>query len=184
MERWQKGHRTMRKRHKLLLAAAGAAVGTVTGGIVVGGRFKRRAEASAEQMEKLHTLYMVFDQWLALRQEGKSLKQYFIDNNYRTVAIYGMRELGERLYSELNGSDVIVKYAIDKNADAVYTDTVDVVTPGSGLEPVDVIVVTAIHYFDAIKEELCKEVSCPVVSLADIIAMKGLYEAQRDERGI
>ena len=37
------------------------------------------------------------------------------------------------------------------------------------LAPVDVIVVTAISYFDEIEEKLSERVDCPVVSLEDIV---------------
>lgn len=79
-----------------------------------------------------------------------------------------MRELGEHLYEELNGSDITVTYAIDKNADAIYAE-VAVVTPDDTLEPVDVIVVTAITFFDEIEEILAEKVDCPIVSLEDIL---------------
>ncbi len=118
--------------------------------------------------KKVHELYMAFDQWLRICQEGKTLVEYFKQNNYKTLAIYGMKELGERLYDELKGSDIIVKYAIDKNADSIYAD-VNVVVPNDELEAVDVIVVTAITYFDEIEENLSAKVDCPIISLEDIL---------------
>ncbi len=38
--------------------------------------------------------------------------------------------------------------------------------------PVDAIVVTAITFYDEIKEELSRKIDCPIISLEDI-----LYEA-------
>ena len=35
--------------------------------------------------------------------------------------------------------------------------------------PVDAIVITAITFFDEIREEVLKKVDCPVVSLEDIL---------------
>ena len=155
------------KRNKLLSVLAGA----MAGGVAVGTIFKKRTDAANEALKKSQRLYLVFDQWLSLRQEGKSLEEYFKQNNYKTVAIYGMRELGQRLYDELKDSDITVKYAIDKNADAVYTD-VDVVRPDEHLERVDVIVVTAVYYFEEIKEMLSGKVDYAIASLEDVIRMK------------
>ena len=87
---------------------------------------------------------------------------------FRSVAIYGMKELGERLYDELENSGIEVCYIIDKNADSIYAD-VDVITPDDDLKPVDVIVVTAIYYFDEIEEMLSEKVDYPVISLEDIL---------------
>ena len=148
----------------LIGAAAGAAAGSVATGSATSKKIKEMAEGHA----KVHELYMAFDQWLRLRQEGKTLVEYFKQNDYKTMAIYGMKELGERLYDELEGSGVTVKYVIDKNADAICAE-VDVVTPDQKLEDVDVIVVTAIYYFDEIEEMLSEKIDCPIVSLEDIL---------------
>lgn len=146
----------------------GMAAGAAAGGIAAGTKSSKKIKGMVETEAKVHELYMAFDQWLQIRQQGKSLVEYFKNNGYKTVAVYGMKELGERLCDELKGSDVTVSYAIDQNADAIYAD-VDVVTPDEVLAPVDVIVVTAITYFDEIEEKLCEKVDCPIISLEDIL---------------
>lgn len=79
-----------------------------------------------------------------------------------------MKELGEHLYDELEGTGIIVQYIIDKNADQIYAD-VEVKTPDEKLDQVDAIVVTAVYYFDEIEEMLSEKVDCPVLSLEDIL---------------
>lgn len=147
---------------------AGMAVGAVAGGVAAGTTSSKKIKEMADGHAKVHMLYMAFDQWLHVRQEGKTLVEYFEKQGYKTVAIYGMKELGERLYDELQGSGITVKYIIDKNADSIYAD-VDVITPDEELEQVDVIVVTAIYYFDEIEEMLSEKVDYPIVSLEDIL---------------
>lgn len=153
---------------KGISALLGMAVGAAAGGITVKKKLSKKINGLRSGHVKVHELYMAFDRWLQIRQQGKSLVEYFTKNGYKTVAVYGMKELGERLCDELKGSDVTVSYAIDKNADAIYAD-MDVVTPDEELAPVDVIVVTAITYFDEIEEMLCEKVDCPVISLEDIL---------------
>lgn len=153
---------------KGISALFGMAVGAAAGGIAVGKKSSEKLQKSQEHRKKVHELYMALDQWLQIRQEGKTLVEYFQKNEYKTVAVYGMKELGERLCDELKDSEVTVKYAIDKNADAIYSD-VDVVTPDDELAPVDVIVVTAITFFDEIEEMLSEKVDCPIISLEDIL---------------
>ncbi len=147
---------------------AGMAVGVVAGGAVTANTSSKKIKDMSDRGAKVHELYMAFDQWLRLRQEGKTLVEYFEKHGYKTVAIYGMKELGERLYDELSGSDIKVSYAIDKKADSIYAE-VDVVTPEEQLAPVDVIVVTAIYYYDEIEEELSEKVDYPIISLEDIL---------------
>ena len=153
---------------RVISTVGSAAIGVAAGSAAVKFSENKKVVEKQEQLRKLHVLYMAFDQWLQIRQAGKSLAEYFVKNNYKTVAVYGMKELGERLCDELKGSEITVCYAIDKNADQIYAD-VDVVTPDDDLMPVDVIVVTAIYYFDEIEEMMCKKVECPIVSLEDIL---------------
>lgn len=159
----------MKKRFGIIASTfVGMVVGAATGGVAVGADSSRKIKEMTEKAAKVHELYMAFDQWLRIRQEGKTLLGYFEKQGYKTVAIYGMKELGERLYDELQGSGITVKYIIDKNADAIYAD-VDIITPDEELKAVDVIVVTAIHYFDEIEEMLSDKVDYPIVSLEDIL---------------
>lgn len=154
--------------NKVLTTLAGAAAGAAAGGIAARSVSSKKIKELLDGHAKVHELYMAFDQWLRIRQEGKTLVEYFERNEYKTVAIYGMKELGERLFDELEGSGIEVRYIIDKNADAIYAD-VDVITPEDDLEPVDVIVVTALYYFDEIEEMLSDKVDYPIVSLEDIL---------------
>lgn len=149
-------------------ALAGAVAGAMAGGAAVGKILNKGSKARDEMLAKMKAFYFLQNQWLCNLQEGKTLADYFKRNDYHTVAIYGMKELGERLYDELKDSGIVVKYAIDKNAEGLYTD-LDVVTPEEELEEVDVIVVTAVSYFDEIEEMLCEKTDCPIVSLEDIV---------------
>lgn len=74
----------------------------------------------------------------------------------------------ERLLDELKDCGVEVKYAVDKNADSIYAD-LDVHLPDEELPKVDVVVVTAVYFFDEIYNNLMDKVSCPIVSLEDVI---------------
>lgn len=156
---------TMKKGFSAVL---GMAAGVTAGGIAIEMASSKKIKEKAEAHAKLYELYMAFDQWLQIRQEGKTLVEYFTKNGYKTVAVYGMKELGERLCDELKNSDVAISYAIDKNADSIYAE-IDVVVPDDDLVPVDVVVVTAITYFDEIKEMLCEKMDCPIISLEDIL---------------
>ena len=76
--------------------------------------------------------------------------------------------MGEELLYELKDSEVEVKYAIDKNADELYVGT-DVYRPDEELEPVDAVIVTAVHWFDDIERDMKEKLGCPVLSLDNVI---------------
>lgn len=153
---------------KSTIASLSVLFGSAIGAIAVKFVQTPKTMKRADHTQKMTEFYQLLIEWLRIKQEGKSLTSFFIQNDYKTIAIYGMKELGERLYNELKDSEIQVKYIIDKNADVIYAD-IDVVEPESTLEEVDVIVVTAIHYFDEIEMMLGEKVDYPIISLEDVI---------------
>lgn len=147
---------------------AGVAVGGLAGTIAMGMKNEKQEEKLKKRTDKFYGYFHLVNQWLVLKNEGKSLKIYFEKNNYKKIALYGMGELGNRLFEELKGSNVEISYAIDQKADRIYSD-VKVVTIEDRLEPVDVIVVTPIFDYDEIEELLMDRSDCPVVSLEDVV---------------
>ncbi|MBO5468259.1 MAG: hypothetical protein J6A03_00755 [Lachnospiraceae bacterium] len=147
-------------------------VGLVTGvigGVIVGGKLiSGRVETVSPKVDKFKGYYNTLNQWLMLKQQGISLEKYFTDNKYNKIAIYGMGELGNRLYDELKDSSIEVKYAIDQNAMAVYSN-IDVVDMDEITDDVDVVVVTAVFAMEKVESELQLKISCPIVSLEDIV---------------
>lgn len=143
-------------------------LGASTGAVAVGLNQKKKNETTDDLLKKMGEFYKLLLKWLEIEQKGHSIRSYFTDNGYKTIAIYGMKELGERLFDELRDSEVEVKYIIDKKAETMYAD-VDIITPDEDLEEVDAIVVTAIHYMDEIEEMLEQKVDYPILSLTEII---------------
>lgn len=148
----------------LLSTLGGAAAAAVAVKKVAG----NATEAQHNMSEKHLALFLMMNQWVAVKQEGKNLADYLKKMGYKTIAIYGMSYAGERLVEELKDSDIEIKYGIDKNADKIYSD-IDVVTMEGELAEVDAIVVTPIFFFDEIEEELSAKTDCPVISLEDIL---------------
>lgn len=143
-------------------------LGASTGAAAVGFQQRKRKAATDDLLQKMGEFYKLLLKWLEIEQKGKSIRSFFVENGYKTIAIYGMKELGERLFDELRDSEVEVKYIIDKKADTMYAD-VDIITPEEEMEEVDAIVVTAIHYMDEIEEMLEQKVDYPILSLQEVV---------------
>ena len=151
------------------VAILGALLGAVAGAAGAGYVGSKQVSKKTVKVDKFKGYYNMLNQWLILKQEGKNLSEYFVTNGYKTIAIYGMGEMGNRLYDELKGSDITVKYAIDKNAASTYSE-LDVIDPDvAEFEAVDAIIVTATFAFDEIEEMLSEKVECPIVSLEDVV---------------
>lgn len=148
----------------VLSTIIGAAAGAMGSGYFSG----KKVEQKAEKVDKFKGYYNMLNQWLILKQEGKNLSEYFKDNGYKTIAIYGMGEMGNRLYDELKGSDIKIKYAVDKDAASTYSE-LDVIEKEDDFDTVDVMVVTATFAFAEIEEEISDKVDFPIISLEDVV---------------
>lgn len=106
--------------------------------------------------------------WLEIRQKGHSLGEYFKQYNIHEIAIYGIGPLGVRLYDELEGTEITVKYLIDKNHYNI--DQMFEFVPADG-EPIDVdaIVVTVLSEQEQIINRLKSEGYDVVVGLRDVL---------------
>ncbi len=148
----------------LFSAAVGATAGVVGMSKVLGDKVNQKQKLSDKHL----ALFLMMNQWVKIKQEGKNLSSYFEEAGYHEIAIYGMSYAGETLIEELKNSDVKIKYGIDKNADKIYAEF-DVVSPDDALIEVDAIVVTSITFFDEIEEHLREKIDCPIISLEDIL---------------
>ena len=119
--------------------------------------------------DKLQDHYWLLNHWLELKNEGKSVANYFKDMGYQHIAIYGMSDLANRLMEDLSGSSICVDYGIDQDICCSITRIDNVYFPEDDLPETDVIVVTPYSALESIKSVLEKKVSCPIISLEDVV---------------
>lgn len=153
---------------KGLIAAISIILGTIIGYAANNKLNRKSIVKKDEKIDKFKAYYNILNEWLILKQNGKKIDKYFLDKGYKTIAIYGVGEMGNRLYDELKQSNIKIKYAIDKNAKSSYNE-LNVYDLSDTLETVDAIVVSAIFAFDEIAKEIAKVVDYPIISLSDII---------------
>lgn len=145
---------------------------TVTGAVAGAGVVRKVMLEEKEKVKSMSdkhlALFLMMNQWVKVKQDGKNLSEYFEKNGYQKIAVYGMSHAGETLINELKNTKTEVLYGIDKNANCIYSD-IPVVSMEDELEQVDAVVVTAIAFFDEIEEALGAKMDCPVLSLEDIL---------------
>lgn len=146
-------------------------IGFATGGIVIWKIFHRVIIKNKKETKKLTGYYFILNHWIALIQKEKNIIAFFERNNYKTVAIYGMRELGERLLGELEHTEVVVKCIIDQNIVDIDKN-IPVLHPDDSIPEVDVIVVTASYYFNEIEAKLKEKVFGDIIPIDDVIYSK------------
>lgn len=120
------------------------------------------------QQKKDHILYEFMNRWLMLKQRGIEISSFFSKKRIYTVAIYGIRCMGERLYDELKESEVNVEYVIDRNP-IELDGKVLVRHPDEELKPVDAVVITPIFDYLEIKDKLSDKLDCPMFFIEDVL---------------
>ena len=153
---------------KGVISAVSMLTGVVAGAGTIGKIAEDRLSKVQNMSDKHLALFLMMNQWVKVKQDGKALSAYFEKNGYKKIAIYGMSYVGATLVDELRDTGIEVVYGIDKNASSIYTD-VDIVSMDDSLGEVDAVVVTAITFFDEIEEKLSQKLDCPVISLEDIL---------------
>lgn len=131
-----------------------------------------------EKADKFSSYYHILNEWMKIKERGKSLADYFTDRDIRVIAVYGLADMGRHLQKELEGSAVEISYAIDRNARNVSAG-IQIYTPEEELPLVDAIVVTVTYDFDKIQSMLRQKTECPVYSLEDVVLdfeMPGRFE--------
>ncbi len=96
---------------------------------------------SSEKVDRYKNYYTFYKKWLDIKQKSISLDDYFIKQNIKQIAIYGLGSVGKRVYEELHGNAVSIKYGIDANAISYINWDIPVYHPSEELPSVDIIVV-------------------------------------------
>lgn len=159
------GGNRMKKVLSFVLGMIAGTAGTMT---AVGGIVTRRSNRWQEMSNKHLALFLLMNEFMRKKQEGKHIQTYFEKHGYKSVALYGLSYVGERVLDELKECNVDIKYAVDRNAASIYSD-VEVITVEDELPDVDVMIVTAVYFFDEIYATIANKVRCPVVSLEDVL---------------
>ena len=126
-----------------------------------------RTQEEISKVQKMIRINESFNKWLELKQNNYRLKGYFENNNYKSVAIYGMGDLGKRLFRELADDGVVVSYTIDKNIGV--DDKYKMIALAERLPEVDVVIVTAVSSFDDIYLDLKGRFNGEIVSIEDVL---------------
>lgn len=126
-----------------------------------------RTQEEISKVQKMIRINESFSKWLELKQNNCRLKEYFENNNYKSVAIYGMGDLGKKLFRELADDGVSVSYTIDRNIGV--DDKYKMIALPERLPEVDIVIVTAVSSFDDIYLDLKGRFNGEIVSIEDVL---------------
>lgn len=117
--------------------------------------------------KKWNYYFSILNMWLDLKQQNREIVTYMKERGYLKVAIYGMSDLGNRLFSELKNTGIEVVCVIDRR-DNVIGDFM-LISPDDEVPEIDLLVVCAEFYYDEIKTFMENKVKCPILSLSGLL---------------
>ncbi len=119
--------------------------------------------------KKMEMYYFILNSWLKAEQNGIRFSWFFKKHGYQRIGVYGCAELGDRVWDGLKNKKYEV-YMIDRNAQLLIGKEYTVIHPDEEHIPdIDVLVITADFYYEKIKKEMVKKVTCPIISLKAIV---------------
>lgn len=132
---------------------------------------KKEALEYKKNLKRLQRLYATANKWLRLELCKKDFSKILEKRGYKTVVIYGMGELGQRLLEKLELCNSIhVLYGIDQNADQISA-----IIPVYQLEKAlqlnapDVVILTMYSKDDSLTDKLQKTFMCPIWNLEELL---------------
>lgn len=137
-------------------------------GFILGGKmlvsmindYKRRMKRNLSNM-------MLFNDWLDFLYSGGKIEQYFYNQGYKRIMIYGNGYIGKRLKQALRQTDIDVIAIMDK---VVSSDEEGlVIDADSAIPDVDCIVITPVFFYDEISAMLGEKTNVPIVSMQIVI---------------
>lgn len=117
--------------------------------------------------DRYFKIIKLMDKWIEHYQNNKSISEYFNRNNFKTIAIYGMGDVGWRLFRELVKSDIKVSFGIDRKKNIVFPG-LKIVDWTEEWEMVDVIVITPFYEFQSISKEIKKKCGYKTISVEEL----------------
>jgi len=121
------------------------------------------------------TGFEMMKRWMENRNAGKILAKYFIDHNYKRVAIYGAGDLGKLLYAELRDYEIEIVYFVDINSESLSDINgipVILFEEINSYDSVDAFIITLLGNFD----EICGYLMHVAPEVAAISLGTAVYE--------
>ncbi len=129
-----------------------------------------------ERLQKQILFYWILTKWMDRKIKGQNIVEVLGTRGYTKIAVYGYAELGQLLCKEILQGGMCVEYVLDKTVEKTGIRKLPIYRPDEiknskqELLQVDVVIVTAVYYFEEIKRELTE------TGYRNVISMRALLE--------
>lgn len=120
------------------------------------------------RMKRNFSNMMLFNNWLHFIYTGGSFEEYFQNQGYKNIMIYGNGYIGKRFLEALSKTEIEVAAIMDKQIDPSEANE-EMIGIESDIPNVDCIVVTPVYYYQEIYDMLRNKTDIPIVSIQDVL---------------
>ena len=110
-----------------------------------------------------------FDLWMEHREKGINIASYLERYGIKHIAVYGYGMLAKHLIPELEGTNIVIDYFIDRSR-RKNPIKYEIRSVEGNLPPVDAVIVTVVDEFDGIYQMLRERMNCKFFSLYEIVS--------------
>lgn len=132
---------------------------------------KKELEREKAGVKKMGGVLALANQIIRANSQGKTISGNIEELGIRTVAIYGMGEIGERMMEDiLLNSSVKLLYGIDVKASELYMAVpVYTLDQAAVMEKPDLILLTVGGGSDSLRKEIREKMSCEVMTIGELL---------------
>ena len=103
------------------------------------------------------------------REKGINIASYLERYGIKHIAVYGYGMLAKHLIPELEGTNIVIDYFIDRSR-RKNPIKYEIRSVEGNLPPVDAVIVTVVDEFDGIYQMLRERMNCKFFSLYEIVS--------------
>jgi hypothetical protein len=160
----------MKNSSKIAITAAISAFGA---GVLVKRLWKQKFNEEHQINNRNEKMSQLYYHWLLLKLKNIKLDQFFVQKGYQNIAVMDLSPQGRRLIDELAGTDVTIRYAIERDNLAAIHETLEVLRlHDDPLPAVDAVVICSLHNYSSLSKEIAEELDsqCPIFAIETVIA--------------
>jgi hypothetical protein len=144
---------------------------------------EEREKADAEndfRLKRCRSVNRTLDQWMSCMEAGKTIGDFLTKKGCHNIAIYGLGVLGFHLINQLENTDIVIDYGIDRRVDRV-AGQLPIYEPDAHLPETQLVIVTVMYEYAQIYEKLSECLKCEIVSLDELLGQ--MQEGERIKAG-
>ena len=122
------------------------------------------------KLGKVQRREQLYDNWMMAKKYGTPMEELLLQKGWHRVAIYGVQQLGIRLYHELKDTPIEVVCSFDRNPKHIMYGVPHFKKPDkAAAPPVDGVIVSNFIMYDEIQDVLKEAGYTDVIALDELV---------------